>query len=88
MRVSGQVMKLLFVAGAMLAGVLGLLPLPAGAVGPEPAPLAPPVQLTVGYQKVGHLAGAGVGQCCRPDGRRLVTEIRDWPKGCAVRFLG
>jgi sulfonate transport system substrate-binding protein len=55
-RVSGQVMKLLFVAGALLAGVLGLLPLPAGAVGPEPAPLAPPVQLTVGYQKVGHLA--------------------------------
>jgi sulfonate transport system substrate-binding protein len=49
-------MKLLFVAGALLAGVLGLLPLPAGAVGPEPAPLAPPVQLTVGYQKVGHLA--------------------------------
>ena len=56
MRVSGQVMKLLFAAGALLAGVLGLLPLPAGAVGPEPAPLAPPVQLTVGYQKVGHLA--------------------------------
>jgi sulfonate transport system substrate-binding protein len=55
-RVSGQVMKLLFVAGALLAGILGLLPLPAGAVGPEPAPLAPPVQLTVGYQKVGHLA--------------------------------
>ena len=56
MRVSGQVMKLLIVAGALLAGVLGLLQLPAGAVGPEPAPLAPPVQLTVGYQKVGHLA--------------------------------
>ena len=56
MRVSRQVMKRLFVAGALLAGVLGLLPLPAGAVGPEPAPLAPPVQLTVGYQKVGHLA--------------------------------
>jgi sulfonate transport system substrate-binding protein len=55
-RVSRQVMKRLFVAGALLAGVLGLLPLPAGAVGPEPAPLAPPVQLTVGYQKVGHLA--------------------------------
>jgi sulfonate transport system substrate-binding protein len=55
-RVSGQVMKLLFAAGALLAGVLGLLPLPAAAVGPEPAPLAPPVQLTVGYQKVGHLA--------------------------------
>ena len=138
MRVSGQVMKLLFVAGALLAGVLGLLPLPAGAVGPEPAPLAPPVQLTVGYQKVGHLApvilvadklkklgvdlklvefvryadartallagsldrrfrgprrsrhlaGAGIGRCCRADGCRLVTEIRDWPKGRAVRFLG
>lgn len=56
MRVSGQVMKRLFLAGALLAGVLGLLPLPAGAVGPEPAPLVPPVQLTVGYQKVGHLA--------------------------------
>jgi sulfonate transport system substrate-binding protein len=55
-RVSGQVMKLPFLAGALLAGALGLLPLPAGAVGPEPAPLAPPVQLTVGYQKVGHLA--------------------------------
>jgi sulfonate transport system substrate-binding protein len=26
------------------------------AVGPEPAPLSPPVELTVGYQKVGHLA--------------------------------
>ena len=56
MRVSGQVMKLLIVAGALLAGVLGLLPLPAAAVGPEPAPLSPPVQLTGGYQKVGHLA--------------------------------
>src|ERR1700730_10140578 len=49
-------MKLLIVAGALLAGVIGLLPLPARAVGPEPAPLAQPVQLTVGYQKVGHLA--------------------------------
>jgi sulfonate transport system substrate-binding protein len=39
-----------------LAAAIGLLPLPAGAVGPEPAPLSPPVQLTVGYQKVGHLA--------------------------------
>jgi sulfonate transport system substrate-binding protein len=44
-------MKLFFLAGA-----IGLLPLPARAVGPEPAPLAQPVQLTVGYQKVGHLA--------------------------------
>src|ERR1700681_3279894 len=49
-------MKLLFLAGAFVAGGLGLLPHPAGAVGPEPAPLSPPVQLTVGYQKVGHLA--------------------------------
>lgn len=32
------------------------LPLPALAVGPEPAPLSTPVTLTVGYQKVGHLA--------------------------------
>jgi len=55
-QVSGQVMKPLFLAGALLAGVLGLLPLPAAAIGPEPAPLSPPVQLTVGYQKVGHLA--------------------------------
>jgi len=38
------------------AAMLGWLPAPAGAVGPEPAPLAEPVQLTVGYQKVGHLA--------------------------------
>jgi sulfonate transport system substrate-binding protein len=36
--------------------MLAWLPVPAGAVGPEPAPLAQPVQLTVGYQKVGHLA--------------------------------
>jgi hypothetical protein len=35
---------------------IGSLPLPARAVGPEPAPLAQPVELTVGYQKVGHLA--------------------------------
>src|SRR6201985_1487254 len=40
----------------ILVGAMGLLPLPARAVGPEPAPLAQPVQLTVGYQKVGHLA--------------------------------
>jgi sulfonate transport system substrate-binding protein len=55
-QVSRRVMKLLLLAGALLAGVSGLLPHPAGAVGPEPAPLAQPVQLTVGYQKVGHLA--------------------------------
>jgi sulfonate transport system substrate-binding protein len=41
---------------ALAASALGLLPLPAGAVGPEPKPLSPPVDLTVGYQKVGHLA--------------------------------
>src|ERR1700721_108209 len=50
-QISRQIMKLFFLAGA-----IGLLPLPARAVGPEPAPLAQPVQLTVGYQKVGHLA--------------------------------
>jgi ABC-type nitrate/sulfonate/bicarbonate transport system substrate-binding protein len=48
---SRQVTKLLFVAA-----VIGSMPLPAVAVGPEPTPLSPPVQLTVGYQKVGHLA--------------------------------
>lgn len=41
---------------ALAAGVLGLLSFPALAVGPEPKPLSPPVDLTVGYQKVGHLA--------------------------------
>jgi sulfonate transport system substrate-binding protein len=50
-RISRQVMKLLFIAAAT-----GLGPVSALAVGPEPAPLSPPVQLTVGYQKVGHLA--------------------------------
>jgi ABC-type nitrate/sulfonate/bicarbonate transport system substrate-binding protein len=50
-QISRQVMKLLFIAAAS-----GLLPVSALAVGPEPAPLSPPVQLTVGYQKVGHLA--------------------------------
>ncbi len=38
------------------AAMIGWLPAPAAAVGPEPAPLPQPVQLTVGYQKVGHLA--------------------------------
>lgn len=43
--------KVVFAAIAM-----GLLSLPANAVGPEPKPLPAPVTLTVGYQKVGHLA--------------------------------
>ncbi|MGA9329274.1 MAG: hypothetical protein WBV83_09390, partial [Bradyrhizobium sp.] len=46
-----QVAWLLFVVAAT-----GSLSMPAKAVGPEPAPLAQPVELTVGYQKVGHLA--------------------------------
>ena len=33
-----------------------LLPVTAHAVGPQPAPLSPPVDVTFGYQKVGHLA--------------------------------
>lgn len=41
---------------SLVAAGLGLMPLPANAVGPEPAPLPTPVELTVGYQKVGHLA--------------------------------
>jgi sulfonate transport system substrate-binding protein len=32
------------------------LPIAAHAVGPQPAPLSPPVEVTFGYQKVGHLA--------------------------------
>jgi sulfonate transport system substrate-binding protein len=32
------------------------LPVAAHAVGPQPAPLSPPVDVTFGYQKVGHLA--------------------------------
>jgi sulfonate transport system substrate-binding protein len=32
------------------------LPVAAHAVGPEPKPLSPPVEVTFGYQKVGHLA--------------------------------
>ena len=35
---------------------VALMPRLASAVGPEPKPLSPPVQITVGYQKVGHLA--------------------------------
>lgn len=38
------------------APILALEPRAARAVGPAPAPLSPPVTLTVGYQKVGHLA--------------------------------
>lgn len=51
LQISKQVMKILLVAGT-----IGLLSRPASAVGPEPTPLPQPVQLTVGYQKVGHLA--------------------------------
>ena len=36
--------------------VAALLPAAARAVGPQPAPLSPPVEVTFGYQKVGHLA--------------------------------
>ena len=56
MQISRQIMKLVFKLVFLAAGAAALLPLPAGAVGPEPAPLAKPVELTVGYQKVGHLA--------------------------------
>ena len=41
---------------ALFAAVAALAAVPAHAVGPRPAPLAQPVTLTVGYQKVGHLA--------------------------------
>jgi sulfonate transport system substrate-binding protein len=51
MQLPTKLMKLLLVIAAC-----ALLPLRAGAVGPRPAPLSPPVELTVGYVKVGHLA--------------------------------
>ena len=51
MLIRRTVLKLSLAALALWAA-----PLPAGAVGPEPKPLSPPVELTVGYQKVGHLA--------------------------------
>ncbi len=51
MRISRRLKNFFF-----LVAVIGWLPLPAHAVGPEPAPLAQPVELTVGYVKVGHLA--------------------------------
>jgi sulfonate transport system substrate-binding protein len=38
------------------AAVVSALSSAAMAVGPEPQPLSPPVQITVGFQKVGHLA--------------------------------
>ena len=42
---------------SVLAGVTGaLISTYALAVGPEPKPLSPPAQITIGYQKVGHLA--------------------------------
>ncbi|HET7886163.1 MAG TPA: ABC transporter substrate-binding protein [Bradyrhizobium sp.] len=51
MRILKQMAGLLFAVVA-----IGLMSLPAKAIGPEPAPIAPPVELTVGYVKVGHLA--------------------------------
>lgn len=51
MRILKQIAGLLFAATA-----IGSLTMPAKAIGPEPAPLASPVELTVGYVKVGHLA--------------------------------
>jgi sulfonate transport system substrate-binding protein len=50
-RILRQIAWLLFVVAA-----IGSRPLPAQAIGPEPATLAQPVELTVGYVKVGHLA--------------------------------
>lgn len=41
---------------SLVAAAAVMLPLRVNAMSPEPAPLSPPVELTVGYQKVGHLA--------------------------------
>lgn len=46
-----KMLKSLIAGAAIVAASL-----PAHAVSPEPAPISPPVELTVGYQKVGHLA--------------------------------
>jgi sulfonate transport system substrate-binding protein len=46
-----KMLKGLIASAAVLAASL-----PAAAVSPAPAPISPPVELTVGYQKVGHLA--------------------------------
>jgi sulfonate transport system substrate-binding protein len=57
--VAGGMMRQLsrrFLIVLFIAAAVAWTPHPAAAVGPEPAPLSPPVQLTVGYQKVGHLA--------------------------------
>ncbi|SHN67276.1 ABC transporter substrate-binding protein [Bradyrhizobium erythrophlei] len=51
MRILKQIAGLLFAVAA-----IGSLSTAAKAVSPEPAPLTPPVELTVGYVKVGHLA--------------------------------
>jgi sulfonate transport system substrate-binding protein len=50
-RILKQIAELLFAVTA-----IGAMSMPAKAVSPEPAPLAPAVELTVGYVKVGHLA--------------------------------
>jgi sulfonate transport system substrate-binding protein len=50
-RILKQIAGLLFAVAA-----IGSLSTAAKAVSPEPAPLTPPVELTVGYVKVGHLA--------------------------------
>jgi len=50
-KISKQIAQL-----CLLVGTIGFLSQPAFAVGPEPAALSTPIQLTVGYQKVGHLA--------------------------------
>ena len=50
-------MKMLNAVLACAAAVaIAVLPQRAVAVGQEPAPLSPAVQITIGYQKVGHLA--------------------------------
>jgi sulfonate transport system substrate-binding protein len=45
-----------FTKCAFAAATAGVVATSANAMSPEPAPLSPPVELTVGYQKVGHLA--------------------------------
>jgi sulfonate transport system substrate-binding protein len=46
----------MFATFCFALAAVGFSSLQAFAVGPEPAPISPPVELTIGYQKVGHLA--------------------------------
>jgi len=65
---------------SLVAATVGLMPWPAFAVGPEPAPLPAPVELTVGYQKVGHLAP----MILISDELKKLGSISSWSSSCVM----